>query len=437
MNVLIRQILSGILFVPLLVMSFVSWSGSGESDSVAVGSFPSSLQTVFETAINKEFESAPEKAGISVAVYSGDRVWVYSRGVADTQVEMTVDTLVPVGSTSKTFVSALVLIQVKNGLYDLSDPLEGVLSGHVDYSSFDFGKINPEVTVEELLSMRSGLPNYNKNRQGVRKLFKRPEWRPADNVNLVQDSYKRSGVFDYNDTNLVLLGLIAEFHGGQDIHTLYQQTFFDPLDIRVVFPPQDTLPPNVARPYGDRSPWAKDFGNIIDAAPFSFDHYWFGQGRIRWPCCGLISTPKDMARWAYELYSVNGSAISFVSRKNLLKSLSSRSVLYQGIKQPYGYFATKRIYTLPRSINLVTYGHPGGGGGYSSLLRYAPELDLSVSVLANSLLQFGSSCPKLDIRHCIASRIFSAYGSHTSGTTGTSNVKKVSDHSVKEPGSDR
>ena len=33
MNVLIRQILSGILFVPLLVMSFVSWSGSGESDS--------------------------------------------------------------------------------------------------------------------------------------------------------------------------------------------------------------------------------------------------------------------------------------------------------------------------------------------------------------------------------------------------------------------
>ena len=78
MNVLIRQILSGILFVPLLVMSFVSWSGSGESDSVAVGSFPSSLQTVFETAINKEFESAPEKAGISVAVYSGDRVWVLS-----------------------------------------------------------------------------------------------------------------------------------------------------------------------------------------------------------------------------------------------------------------------------------------------------------------------------------------------------------------------
>jgi CubicO group peptidase (beta-lactamase class C family) len=144
-----------------------------------------------------------------------------------------------------------------------------------------------------------------------------------------------------------------------------------------------------------------------------------------------------MARWAYELYSVNGSAISFVSRKNLLKSLSSRPVLYQGIKQPYGYFATKRIYTFPRSINLVTYGHPGGGGGYSSLLRYAPELDLSVSVLANSLLQFGSSCPKLDIRHCIASRIFSAYGSHTSSTTGTSNVKKVSDHSVKEPGSDR
>ena len=36
--------------------------------------------------------------------------------------------------------------------------------------------------------------------------------------------------------------------------------------------------------------------------------------------------------------------------------------------------------------SLMTYGHPGGGGGYSSLLLYSPKMDISVSVLANSEL---------------------------------------------------
>ena len=34
----------------------------------------------------------------------------------------------------------------------------------------------------------------------------------------------------------------------------------------------------------------------------------------------------------------------------------------------------------------MTYGHPGGGGGYSSVLMYSPKLDIAISVLANSEL---------------------------------------------------
>ena len=217
------------------------------------------------------------------------------------------------------------------------------------------------------------------------------------------------GTFEYNDSNLVLLGLIAELHGKQDLYTLYKTTFLDPLDISAVFLSTDTTPTNTARPYDDLSNYGGGFGNLIDAAPYTFDYYITGQGRIRWACCGLISTPENIVRWAYELYSSSGQAISGLSRSILLDSLSDDPVLFQGSKQHYGYFMAKRTFSLPGSIEVNAYGHPGGGGGYSSLLRYSPQLDLSVSVLANSPLKFQGACGEYGPRSCIAVAILGAY----------------------------
>ena len=148
---------------------------------------------------------------------------------------------------------------------------------------------------------------------------------------------------------------------------------------------------------------------MIDAVPYSFEYYITGQGRIRWACCGIISTPENIVRWAYELYSRNGLALSNSSRTILLESLSDVPVSFQGSKQHYGYFIAKRTFILPGSIDVNAYGHPGGGGGYSSLLRYSPELDLSVSVLANSPLKFQGACGEYAPRSCIALAILGAY----------------------------
>ena len=53
--------------------------------------------------------------------------------------------------------------------------------------------------------------------------------------------------------------------------------------------------------------------------------------------------------------------------------------------------------------------YEGGGGGYSTLLRYSPELDLSIAILVNSPLKFQGSCKKYDPKTCIAESIFAAY----------------------------
>ena len=92
-----------------------------------------------------------------------------------------------------------------------------------------------------------------------------------------------------------------------------------------------------------------------------------------------------MARWAYELLSDQGSALSPTARVRLLGSFTGPLISIGG-SQPehrYGYHVTRTTLTLSNS-SITAYGHPGGGGGYVSDLFYSPELDMSISVLVNS-----------------------------------------------------
>ena len=74
---------------------------------------------------------------------------------------MTVNTPLEIKSTSKTFMSALILDQIDDGMYSLSDTLSTVLADHPGYDSIEKDRINPDVTIAELLSMTSGLNTYH------------------------------------------------------------------------------------------------------------------------------------------------------------------------------------------------------------------------------------------------------------------------------------
>ena len=371
--------------------------------------FDPSLEIEFKELTDQEFLSIDQKAGISIAVFTNNKMWRYATGISDLSTLMTAETPILIGSTSKTFMSALILNQIEDGLYNSDDSIELLLSKHPDYLEFDQSKINPQVTVTELLSMTSGLPDYNENQNGKNDFFKIPFWKPSDNILLTQSNYTLPGHFSYCDTNVVLLGLIAELYGKKPLSELYREQFYIPLLISALSLPEDGTPSNTARPYDDLTPWNSGFGNMIESAPFSFEHYMFGQGRIRWACCGIISTPEHLARWGYELYSDNGSAISSDSRKILLNSFSEEKVSFAGTKQYYGYLVSKRQFSVSKSESITSFGHPGGGGGYSTLLRYSPELDMSIAILANSPLKFQGSCKEHDPKTCIASAIFKKY----------------------------
>ena len=86
-------------------MIFPGLAISDFSTPTIYASFNDNLKSEFTKAVKQEFNAASKKAGISVAVYTKDKMWLYSLGIADSTTEMTINTPILIGSTSKTLVS--------------------------------------------------------------------------------------------------------------------------------------------------------------------------------------------------------------------------------------------------------------------------------------------------------------------------------------------
>lgn len=347
--------------------------------------FSEILQTQFQDAVDEHYDAATEKAGISVAVYKDNYLWRYAKGNSSSSDMMTAGTPVLVRSTSKTILAGLILQQIDEGLYSLSDTLDSVLSGNSDYQLLDKNIINSKVTIEQLLTMTSGIEDVNDYfRKEFTELQEDRNWEPIELIQLPITPFSQPGTYKYVNTNSNLLGLIAEHTGQRPLNELYQSKLFDPLGIVGVLLPQDAPPSNTARPHGDRSLWGgTGFGDISEVSHHS--NWYQASGRTTWASAGIITTPENMAQWIYELLSNQGSAISPIARASLLESFSGPLIAIGGTKpeHQYGYHVTKTTLMLSKS-SITAYGHPGSGGGYISDVFYSPELDLSISLVVNS-----------------------------------------------------
>ncbi len=165
---------------------------------------------------------------------------------------------------------------------------------------------------------------------------------------------------------------------------MLKQTFFDPLGISAGLLPQDAAPVNTARPHGDRCIWGGEgFGDLSELTTSWLDDWVLQTNRTTWIGGGVVTTAGNIAHWGYELFSEDGRALTPTLRAQLLESFVGDPVR-MGVTLMYGYHVTKLTMELNDGSSLTLYGHPGSGAGFTSILYYSPQLDISVSVLANS-----------------------------------------------------
>ena len=166
----------------------------------------------------------------SVILFNDGQVFWNSYGVRDwrTNDSLNLNTSFQLASVSKTITSAAIMILVERGIIQLSDTLPKFFPG-IPYN---------KVTVEQLLSHRSGLPDYL---NFLPKTYNGGE--PITNEQLVQfmidkkpAPYNTPGsYFRYNNTNYALLACIIEQVTQAPFEEFVDQEIFEPIGMYNAF----------------------------------------------------------------------------------------------------------------------------------------------------------------------------------------------------------
>ena len=174
--------------------------------------------------------AAGEFNGVALVARRGKVLCQRALGLADREwnVPNDLETKFEIGSMTKQFTAMLVLQMVNEGKISL----DGHLSDYLPYYRQDTGR---RVTISELLSHESGVPNFT----ALPGFLDGPESRTHYGVREFVTKYCSGDLefepgtkFNYSNSGYFLLGAILEQVSGKSYETLLQERIFGPLGMK-------------------------------------------------------------------------------------------------------------------------------------------------------------------------------------------------------------
>ncbi|GAA4477076.1 serine hydrolase domain-containing protein [Rhodococcus olei] len=291
---------------------------------------------------------------------------------------VTVGDHVRVGSNTKTWTSTVILQQAQEGKIALTDPVS---------------KYRPDVpnganiTVEQLLNMRSGLFNYTETPELNSAMDTDPGrvWTPDQLLALAypHPPYFPPGQgYHYSNTNYVLLGLIAEQLDAKPLPQIYRDRLFGPVGLTsTMFPDlaDSGLPaPNshgyfygtnmltIDNPALPADMQAAARNGTLAPADVTFDNPSWA-----WAAGSGISTADDLATWVEAL--TDGKVLSADMQQ---KRMASPEPTDPNNPSAAGYgWGIAKFGPM--------YGHTGELPGYNSFMGSDPVNHVTLVVWAN------------------------------------------------------
>lgn len=282
---------------------------------------------------------------VGLVTEHGEPVFEGGVGVTDLQDGRppTADDQFRIGSITKTYVSALLVQLLREGAFARADTVERWLPGLVPGGD--------GLTVDLLLRMRSGLPDYawpllgdppDLNR--VTRYF-RPE--ELVEVALAQPDRNLPGEsFRYCNTDYVLLGLIAEKATGTRVDALLHEQVLAPLELH-----DTTFPTAQTRLHGPHAT-----GYLRMEAGAAYQPVPAVSPSEAWTSGGMTATPRDLGRFFDAL--LDGRVVDPAD----LETMTARTEpLEDRIWRGFG------LVRYERPDGTVAFGHHGGVPGYTTL----------------------------------------------------------------------
>lgn len=338
------------------------------SPSPSASPIPSAALTATLGALRRQYAIPGAQATI---IWPDGRYWSAVSGFANLGAGVKVVRATPfaVGSITKTFVAALILRLAEEGRLSLDDPVVTWLP------TLPATKVDPTVTIRQLLSHTSGVYDYFSNSLIDPALLasKRRVWTPAADMRYVKTPYfAPGGGWHYSNTNYVLLGQVAEKAGGASVAAELRTRFLGPLRLlsasfQVVEAPRIAVAHAYTFASGSTAARPIDQADGTAVAPFTSVTSASGAAG------SLAVSSWDLARWAQALY--DGRVLR---PDSLAAMLDTTPTLAWSPLKPYGLgMQTIEIDGWP------TVGHGGRLIGSQAVVRYFPDLGVSIAVTTN------------------------------------------------------
>ena len=315
------------------------------------------------------FRSSGKYPGASAAVMFPDgSIWTGASGnaVQSPAVPLTTDTIMSVGSISKTFVSALVGRLVQAGTIGLDDPLSKYVPTFTDAA---------KITIRELLDHTSGIRDLFKVKTMNTAIManKAATW-TADKVlaGIGTQLYSPGSHYYYSNTDYVLLGKVIQKATGKSVSSLVRTDFLTPLGMTHTFlQTEEKVTGSEAHGYMRKGSNASNAaGKMI---PFTSEVTAVG------PAGAYVSTPSDLAVWANALYG--GYVLDEATLASIVDISPTARFVGHALIFGSGYGLGFEEATVDGQ---TAWGHRGHLDGFWSAMEYLPAYHLSIVVLTNA-----------------------------------------------------
>ena len=296
--------------------------------------------------------------GLSIAVVRGsDTLVMAGWGLADVEngVRAGAQTVYRIGSITKQFTAALVLMAEREGRLRLDDSVQQYVPA--------FPTPGGRVTIRHLLNHTSGIPNYTA--LGA-------TWRAVMHLDLSEDSllglvrrrppdFRPGERFQYSNTNYFLLGTILERVYGRPYAELVRSRLTEPRRLR-------------ATRYCDTAPIMPDRAQGYEPGPGGrgVENAEYISMTLPFAAGGLCSTVGDLVSWTRALQE--GRLLT-----GLYAAMTTPGRLADGAPTGYGFGLFVDTLGGHRRI-----WHSGGINGFSASLDAYPDDSLIVVVLTNT-----------------------------------------------------
>lgn len=351
----------------VFLLCFMALSSLAQSKKQKTGDPLAGIDTLLNRILKDQ-----QVAGFAVAVVKGDQV-IYSKGFGYRDVEnkkpVTPNTLFAIGSSTKSFTSALIGLQQKEG--NLS--FDGIATSYLPQLKFYNDNMNNQITVRDMMCHRTGLSRYDlswfvfntSNRDSI-----------IQRVRYMEPTAAVREKWQYNNFMFLAQGMIVEKLTGKTWEQNIKEKFFDPLEMNHsntnIF--EFEKDNDASLPYT-----INDKGAIEKIDYFNID----GMG----PAGSINSSVNDMTHWL-KVWISGGSykGKEILPTSYVREAASSQMVIGSALPEE------------DKDIYLSTYGfgwmissyrghymveHGGNINGFSASVSFFPTDKIGIVVLTN------------------------------------------------------